>query len=101
MSKSEVFEQVYDLTRQIPRGRVVTYGDIANVLGINPRYVGYTLHHNPYPGIIPCHRVVNSQGRVAKTFAFGGGSAQQKLLENEGIEFSQGKINLFKYRYHF
>jgi len=101
MNKTEIFEQVYDLVRQIPKGKVASYGDVARVLGINPRYVGYILHHNPYPGDVPCHRILNSQGRVAKTFAFGGGDAQQKLLETESIQFTSGKANLTIFRHHF
>jgi len=97
----DIKEQIYDLVRQIPAGKVATYGDVARVIGINPRYVGYVLHHNSYPGVIPCHRILNAQGRVAVTFAFGGGSAQQKLLEAEGIDFVRGRLDLVKYRYIF
>ena len=50
------------------------------------RQVGYALHANPKPGIIPCHRVVNREGRLSGAFAFGGLQAQQKLLEAEGVE---------------
>jgi methylated-DNA-protein-cysteine methyltransferase related protein len=99
MNKFDIFEQVYDIVRQVPRGKVVTYGDIAAILDINPRYVGYILHHNPYPGEVPCHRVINAEGRVATTFAFGGGDAQQKLLEAEGIIFRNHKIDLTVFRY--
>ncbi len=99
--KADIFEQVYDLVRQIPRGKVVTYGDIANILAINPRYVGHILHHNPYPGDVPCHRVVNSRGKVAKTFAFGGGDSQQKMLEDEGLVFKDHRLDLDRYRYRF
>jgi methylated-DNA-protein-cysteine methyltransferase-like protein len=95
----DIKEQIYALVRQIPPGKVATYGDVARVIGINPRYVGYVLHHNPSPGKIPCHRIVNAQGRVATTFAFGGGSAQQKLLETEGILFEKGRLNLSRYRH--
>ena len=97
--RAEIFAAVYQLVSQIPPGKVITYGDIAGILNINPRYVGYILHHNPSPGEIPCHRIVNSKGRVADTFAFGGGEAQQKLLEAEGIGFTDGRIELAKYRY--
>ena len=62
------------------------------------RVVGYALHKNPLPGIIPCHRVVTRNGEVAESFAFGGGETQRELLENEGIAFeADGKINLEKY----
>lgn len=99
--KEKLFESVYELVSIVPAGKVVTYGDIATILNINPRYVGYILHHNPYPGKVPCHRVVNSQGRVAATFAFGGDDSQQKLLEEEGIVFQDGKIDLSIYHYNF
>ncbi len=101
MDRSEIPENVYDLVRQIPRGKVVTYGDIAKILSINPRYVGYILHHNPYPGDVPCHRVVNSLGRVAVTFAFGGGDSQQRMLEEEGVVFKDHRLDLSRLRYRF
>jgi methylated-DNA-protein-cysteine methyltransferase related protein len=99
MQKSDIFEKVYDLVSLIPSGMVVTYGDIAVVVGINPRYVGYILHNNPRPGTIPCHRVVNSKGVVAANFAFGGGNSQRALLESEGIIFLKNKLKLSDYRY--
>lgn len=95
-----VFEKIYMVVQQIPKGCVATYGQIATAAG-NPRWarvVGYALHSNPFPGIIPCHRVVNRQGFPAKTFAFGGEDAQRQLLEAEGIVFEQdGHINLKKF----
>jgi len=59
------------------------------------------LHNNPYKGKVPCHRVVNSQGSVAASFAFGGGDSQQKMLEAEGIIFTKGKLNLSQYLYTY
>ena len=95
-----VFERIYEVVQKIPKGRVATYGQVAMLAG-NPRWarvVGYALHNNPAPGVIPCHRVVNREGRVAEAFVFGGGEAQRRLLENEGIIFdSDGRINLQKY----
>ncbi len=101
MSKSDLCDQIYELVCQIPLDRVVTYGDLAKIVGVNPRYIGYVLHNNPAPGKVPCHRVVNSQGRLAANFAFGGGLAQQKLLESEGIVFCNSKLDLNIYRYTF
>ncbi len=49
------------------------------------RAVGYALHVNPYFGEIPCHRVVNREGRLAPAFAFGGSSVQKEMLEREGV----------------
>ncbi len=95
-----VFERIYDVVRQIPRGRVATYGQVAALAGNTrwARVVGYALHSNPEPFVIPCHRVVNREGRVAAGFAFGGGSAQRELLEKEGIVFeADGHIDLKKF----
>ena len=94
------FEKIYEVVKSIPEGRVATYGQVALLAG-NPRWarvVGYALHVNPEPGIIPCHRVVNREGRVAPGFAFGGEGIQRELLESEGIVFeTDGRINLEKY----
>lgn len=97
---SGVFERIYNVVSAIPKGKVATYGQVAMLAG-NPRWarvVGYALHNNPKPGVIPCHRVVNREGRVAPAFAFGGEDVQRELLEKEGIVFEKdGTINLKKY----
>ena len=94
------FEKIYEVVKSIPKGRVATYGQVALLAG-NPRWarvVGYALHINPEPGEIPCHRVVNREGKVAPGFAFGGEGVQRQLLESEGIVFeSDGRIDLEKY----
>ena len=79
---------------------MTTYGRIAAGLGNKylARAVGNILHQNPDPAHIPCHRVVNSRGRPAAHFAFGGEAAQRRLLEQEGIVFeADGSIDLEKY----
>ena len=89
------FELIYDVVRKIPRGCVATYGQVAALAG-NPRWsrvVGYALHVNPEPGVIPCHRVVNRLGET-------GEDMQKTLLEEEGVEFdSSGRVNLKKYQW--
>ena len=94
------FEKIYEVVKTIPKGKVTTYGQVALLAG-NPRWsrvVGYALHKNPQPGIIPCHRVVTRNGEVAKSFAFGGENVQRELLEKEGIVFkNDGTIDLKKY----
>lgn len=82
-------EQVYEVVCAIPKGKVATYGQIAAMLGKprNARFVGFALHSNPKPGIIPCHRVVFRDGSLAPGFAFGGPDEQLKLLEEEGVQF--------------
>lgn len=95
-----VFEKIYEVVSRIPKGKVATYGLVARMAG-NPRWsrvVGYALHNNPAPGVIPCHRVVNREGKVAESFAFGGSDIQRKMLEDEGIVFgTDGHIDLEKY----
>lgn len=95
-----VFERIYAVVRQIPPGRVATYGQVAARAG-NPRWarvVGYALHVNPEPGVIPCHRVVNRFGETSKVFAFGGEDVQRRLLEDEGVRFTaEGRVDLKQY----
>ena len=88
------FEDVYKIVQCIPSGKVATYGQIARMLGAprSSRAVGYALHANPRPGIIPCHRVVDRNGRLAPAFAFGGPEIQAQLLESEGVEVGEGFV---------
>lgn len=94
------FENVYEAVQLIPRGKVATYGQIARMIGAprSSRAVGYALHANPRPGVIPCHRVVNREGRLAPAFAFGGPEIQAQLLESEGVEVDEDfTVDLEKY----
>lgn len=86
-------QRVYRIVCQIPKGKVATYGQIAALLGAprSARYVGFALHANPQPGVIPCHRVVFKNGACAPGFAFGGPDEQRKLLEEEGVSFIPAK----------
>lgn len=93
---------VYDMVKKIPEGNVATYGQIAILCG-SPRAsraVGYALHFNPEPGIIPCHRVVNRFGNLAPSFAFGGKDVQKTLLEKEGVRVNDDfSVDLEKYQW--
>lgn len=86
--KSKFFEQVYKVVSRIPEGKVMTYGQIAKILGTrDARKVGWALHGNSDPKI-PCHRVLNKEGAVASNYAFGGGWKEQKMrLIAEGVRF--------------
>lgn len=100
MSKS-TFDKIYDVVKQIPCGKVATYGQVALLAG-NPRWarvVGYALHVNPDPETIKCHRVVNRDGMVSKAFAFGGENMQIQLLKDEGVEVIDGKVDLKIYQW--
>ncbi len=92
-------QSVYEYVKSVPRGRVTTYGMIARAIG-RPRaarQVGNALHRNPTPGIVPCHRVVNREGRLAPAFAFGGIEVQARLLEEEGVTVQNGYVDMQKY----
>ena len=94
-------QRVYDYLLTIPAGKVVTYGQIAAHLG-NPklaRVVGNILHVNPEPDIYPCYKVVNAQGRLAEHFGCGGLSEQRRRLEADGIEVTDGKVDLRVYQW--
>lgn len=95
------FERVYQVVRQIPKGKVATYGQVARLAGNKKwsRVVGYALHVNPEPGKIPCHRVVNRLGEPSSAFAFGGVNRQIELLETEGITFVDGRVDMNKYQW--
>lgn len=96
-----VFERIYEVVKKIPYGRVATYGQVAAMAG-NPRWarvVGYALHANPDPAHIPCFRVVNRNGEVSKAFVFGGENMQIQLLQADGIEVKDGKVDLSKYQW--
>lgn len=93
------FETIYAVVKRIPRGKVATYGQVALLAG-NPRWsrvVGYALHVNPDPDSIPCHRVVNRFGEPSSAFAFGGKNMQILLLEEEGVTFADGRVDLKKH----
>ena len=92
-------QQVYDFLTTIPQGKVVTYGQIAQALGNRrlARAVGNILHTNPDPSRYPCYKVVNAKGQLSQAFAFGGLQVQQRLLEQEGIEVIDGRVDLKKY----
>ena len=93
------FEKIYAVVRGIPKGKVATYGQIALLAG-HPHWsqvVGFALHSNPQPEEIPCFRVVNRFGELSSAFAFGGINRQQELLEAEGIEVTDGRVDLNLY----
>jgi methylated-DNA-[protein]-cysteine S-methyltransferase len=84
-------EKVYAITRRIPIGQTMTYGEIAKILKSSPRAVGQALKKNPYAPIVPCHRVIKSDGTLG---GFNGKMNSKKkigLLKSEGVIFKDGK----------
>lgn len=93
-------ERVYDIVRQIPSGRVMTYGQIAEILGegYTPRTVGFVMHA-AYEGV-PWQRVINSQGACSTGNLTLPENKQQLILESEGIVFDEkGRCNLKRYKW--
>lgn len=94
------YQRVYEVVKAIPKGKVMTYGQVAALCG-NPRAsraVGYALHVNPQPGVIPCHRIVNRKGYLSGGFAFGGIEVQKALLEGEGVAVDgEFRVDLARY----
>lgn len=89
---------IYKFTSLVPKGKVLTYGVLAELARIkSPRVVGNILHKNPNPENIPCHRIVDSKGQVAKNFAFGGAEGQIDKLASEGVSIEKKRVDLSKY----
>jgi methylated-DNA-protein-cysteine methyltransferase-like protein len=94
-----LYESIYAVVRQVPAGRVTTYGTVAKlVAGATARIVGYAMAATPKGSNVPWQRVINSQGKISPHGLGYGSSIQRKLLEEEGILFDQnGKIDLDKF----
>lgn len=96
--RANFYEQVYSVTRRIPRGRVSSYGAIARYLSIGAaaRMVGYALtrSQNLVPGV-PAHRVVNRSGLLTGKIHFGTPTLMQQLLENEGLFIKDDQVQNF------
>lgn len=102
MRNESFFDDVYEVVRQIPRGRVTSYGAIASYLGMvrSSRMVGYAMNaahttHRP----VPAHRVVNRSGLLTGKHHFGTANLMQQLLENEGVKVEDDKVIDFKKLY--
>ena len=94
-------EKVYGFLKTVPKGKVVTYGQIAEKLGNKraARAVGNILHSNPNGEEIPCYKAVDSKGRLSEHYAFGGIEKQKERLKKEGIEVENYRVDLNKYKF--
>ena len=92
-------KRIYEAVKKIPKGHVATYAQVAEMAGDRKmaRAVGNALHRNPDPENIPCFRVVNAKGELAGGFAFGGAEIQARLLEEDGVKVTDGKVDLEVY----
>ena len=97
----DFYEQIYDILRKIPPGRVVSYGQLASWAGRAraARAAGYAMFRCPHRDL-PCHRVVRFDGALAPDWAFGGPGGQRRRLEEEGVTFTEdGRVNMKRHRY--
>ncbi len=85
-------QKIYKKLLEVPKGQITTYGELAKAVGLKngQRVVGKIMNKNPYPVIVPCHRVVMSTGKIGG-YAFGE-HIKTKLLNDEGIQIKNGKI---------
>ncbi|OGK64383.1 hypothetical protein A2313_01420 [Candidatus Roizmanbacteria bacterium RIFOXYB2_FULL_41_10] len=95
-----LYSRILAILIQIPKGKVVTYKQVAELVGTSPRVVGNLIHRNPDPVKYPCHRVVKSDGSLASGYAFGGPVTQRRKLQKEGVIFHNNKIDLELYLYY-
>jgi O-6-methylguanine DNA methyltransferase len=95
MSTPTFKEIIINLARQIPKGKVATYGQLAKMAG-SPgaaRAVGMIMSKNTTPETIPCHRVVATNGKLTG-YAFGGIKKKKDILKREGVRFTGDKVDL-------
>ncbi len=85
-------QKIYKKLLDVPKGQITTYGELAKAVGLKngQRIVGKIMNKNPYPVIIPCHRVVMSTGKIGG-YAYGE-QIKINLLNDEGIQIKNGKI---------
>jgi methylated-DNA-protein-cysteine methyltransferase-like protein len=96
MQLDQFIKPVFKILKTIPSGYVTTYGRLAKLAGVpSPRNIGWILRQNNQPDDIPCYKVVMTNGRLAAGYKFGGSSAQQTRLEQDGLIFEGGKIKSF------
>ncbi len=97
---SNYIERVYAVTRRIPRGRVTTYGAIADYLALgSARMVGWALNHSIGTANVPAHRVVNRKGELTGRLHFSTPTLMQQLLESEGVPIVDNRIVDFEQRF--
>jgi methylated-DNA-protein-cysteine methyltransferase-like protein len=96
------YELIWSVVRKIPHGRVATYGQVAELAGLegHARQVGYALHNLPEGSGVPWHRVINAKGEISPRSAGDSHELQRMLLEAEGVEIDlRGRIDLGVFRW--
>lgn len=95
-------QRVYEVVKQIPAGKVATYGQVAALAGSPKasRAVGMAMRHNPYAPVVPCHRVVGVNGVLTGFSGKDGLVGKRRLLESEGVQFSGEHVDLSRSLWH-
>jgi len=83
-------KRVYTITKKIPRGETMSYGEIAKILKSSPRAIGQALKRNPYAPIVPCHRVIHTDGRIGGYSGIKDSQKKIRMLKSEGIKIKDG-----------
>ncbi len=98
---SDRYPRIYAVVRRIPRGRVATYGQVAELAGLGraARQVGYALHALPSGTALPWHRVINAAGRISLPPTAGGLEQRFRLLEDGVAVDGQGRVSLARHRW--
>lgn len=95
---SSLYEKIYEVVRQVPEGKVASYGQIAELVGTTARQVGYAMAALSNDTDVPWQRIINSKGEISLRTSSDGHNYQRILLEEEGIEFDlKGKVDLNRY----
>ena len=99
INKEAFYKDVYSVVKEIPRGKVISYGEIARLIGCpqHARLVGKALSQVSPELNLPCHRVVNSQGILSGRAFFGNATTMMKLLESEGIIVINNRVQNWKH----
>jgi methylated-DNA-protein-cysteine methyltransferase-like protein len=97
--KSDTHRVIYSVVRKIPKGKVATYGEVAELSGFfgQARLVGYALHNLPRNTRVPWHRVINSEGKISLSDLDGMYNLQKSLLRKEGVVFVKERVDFSKY----
>jgi len=97
MMEKDFFQRVYEVVKQIPYGKITTYGAIAKKIGApkSARMVGYALNASAMQEDVPAHRVVNRKGLLTGKHHFQGTNLMQQLLENEGVKIKENTVQNF------
>ncbi|HHS95444.1 MAG TPA: MGMT family protein [Phaeodactylibacter sp.] len=97
MKNQHYIQQVFEVTKKIPHGRISTYGAIANYLSLgSARMVGWALNKSSFSQGVPAHRVVNRKGELSGRNAFPSPGMMQALLQNEGVEVENDQVKFFQ-----